>query len=284
MSGAELNPGKHGSIIDEIGQIIVHHVSNSGKLVELPTLFGIDFSISKHVIMLWVSAVVVFVVIYFATARYRKERYPVPRGFANAFESVVEYLRSHVVLPNVGKEDSKLWGPVVFTLFFFILTANLLGLVPLFDLIPGGSTPTGNFNVTAGLATVTFFSIIIAGSIKHGFFGHWKGMIHPGLPIPVYFILIPIEIVGMFVKPFALTMRLAANMTGGHIAILSVMSFIFVFGEMFSPTVGVVVGAFVSVPLGVGIYALEIIVAFIQAFVFALLTSIFVGIAIHPHH
>lgn len=275
----------NGTVLDKIGDIILHHVSNSEyPIVQLPTMFGINFSITKHVLMLWVTATIVFTVFFLASKIYRRERYPVPTGLMNALESIVEYLRNQVVIPNVGKEFSKVWAPLILTLFFFILTANGLGLVPLFDLIPGGSTATGNFNVTAGLATVTFFSIIVAGSLKYRFLGYWKNMAPKGLPFMVYFILIPIEIVAMFVKPFALTVRLAANMTGGHIAILSIMSFIFIFGGMFGAGAGISVGALVSVPLAVGVSALEIIIVFIQAYVFTLLTAIFIGMAIHPHH
>ena len=272
------------TVLEEVGHTIIHHVSNSGPIVELPSIFGIDLSISKHVIMLWATAVIVFGVAYIATKRYRTEKLPVPSGLSNAFEFVVEFIRNQIVFPNIGKENSGIWSPLIFTFFFFILIANLLGLVPVFDLIPGGSTSTGNFNVTAGLATVTFFSIIVGGSIQNGFIGHWKNLAPKGQPLPVYFLLIPIEIIAMIVKPFALTMRLAANMTGGHIAILSIMSFIFIFGDMFSSAAGMAVGAFVSVPLSTAIYGLEIIVSLIQAYVFALLTSIFIGMAIHPHH
>ena len=110
-------------------------------------------------------------------------------------------------------------------------------------------------------------------------------MIPPGLPWPIYFILIPIEIMGMFVRPFALTMRLAANMTGGHIAILAILSFVFIFAELFSSAaVGIGVGAVLSLPLAVGISALEIIVILVQAYVFTLLTAVFIGMAIHAHH
>jgi F-type H+-transporting ATPase subunit a len=146
-------------------------------------------------------------------------------------------------------------------------------------------TATGNFNVTAALATVTFFAIIIAGARAHGFLQHWKNMVPHGLPLPVVVMLIPIEIMGMFVRPFALTMRLAANMSGGHIAILSILSFVFIFTELFSSAIaGIGVGALVSLPLAVGISALEIIVVLVQAYVFTLLSAVFIGMAIHAHH
>jgi F-type H+-transporting ATPase subunit a len=142
-----------------------------------------------------------------------------------------------------------------------------------------------NFNVTAALATVTFGAIIIAGSKAHGFIQHWKNLVPPGLAWPIYILLIPIEVMGMFVRPFALTMRLAANMTGGHIAILAILSFVFLFTEMFQTALaGIGVGLAVSIPLATGIMALEIIVVIVQAYVFTLLTAVFVGMAIHAHH
>jgi F-type H+-transporting ATPase subunit a len=191
------------------------------------------------------------------------------------------------------------------TFFLFILFSNAIGLIPIFEvvaladrfglhtrpdsflnkLIHGGTTTTGNFNVTAGLATITFLAIILAGSKAHGFLTHWKNIVPHGLHPLIYVLLIPIEVIGMFVKPFALTMRLAANMTGGHIAILSILSFVFLFTEMFSRSIaGIGVGLLVSVPLAVGITALEIIVVLVQAYVFTLLTAVFIGMAIHVHH
>jgi F-type H+-transporting ATPase subunit a len=151
--------------------------------------------------------------------------------------------------------------------------------------IHGGTTATANFNVTAALATITFGAIIIAGSKAHGALQHWKNLAPHGLAWPIYLLLVPIEIMGMFVRPFALTMRLAANMTGGHIAILAILSFVFLFAEMFGRAIaGVGVGLVVSVPLAVGISALEIIVVLVQAYVFTLLTAVFIGMAIHVHH
>ena len=113
----------------------------------------------------------------------------------------------------------------------------------------GGSTATGNFNVTAGLATITFFAIITAGTMAHGFVKHWVNLVPHGLPAPLYVLLIPMELLGMFVRPFALTMRLAANMTGGHIAILAIMSFVFIFADMLGPLGGIGIGLGFSVPV-----------------------------------
>ncbi|MBC8323302.1 MAG: F0F1 ATP synthase subunit A, partial [Candidatus Marinimicrobia bacterium] len=148
----------------------------------------------------------------------------------------------------------------------------------------GGSTVTANFNVTAGLAVITFISIIIAGTKAHGFLSHWKNLVPHGLAWPVYIILIPIEIIGLLVKPFALTMRLAANMTGGHIAILAILSFMAIFADVFQSVLAGVGMAFVSVPMAVAINGLEIIVVLVQAYVFTLLSAVFIGMAINVHH
>ena len=290
------------------GEVIIGHVSNSGidhPLIHLPTIFGIDFSVTKHVFMLWLVAIFVFLVVTFTVRRYLRQDRRIPSGFMNALEAVVEFVRDTIVQPNVGKKWVNTWAPLVLTFFVFILCANAVGLIPIFDvlglldhtvlhtaedsflkkLLHGGTTATANFNVTAGLATVTFGAIIVAGTKAHGFIQHWKNLVPHGLAWPIYILLIPIEIMGMFVRPFALTMRLAANMTGGHIAILAILSFVFLFTEMSGTALaGIGVGIGVSVPLAVGISALEIIVVLVQAYVFTLLTAVFIGMAIHAHH
>ncbi|HEY6510127.1 MAG TPA: F0F1 ATP synthase subunit A, partial [Vicinamibacterales bacterium] len=239
----------------------------------------------------------------FTVRRYLRQERLVPSGLANAIEAVVEFIRDSIVQPNVGNKWVNTWTPLLLTLFVFILGANVIGLIPVFDVLSllnhtvihapeesffaqvlhGGTTATGNFNVTAALATITFFAIITAGVRAHGFVKHWTNMVPHGLPLPVTIMLIPIEIMGMFVRPFALTMRLAANMTGGHIAILAILSFVFIFAQM-SAGLGVAVGVGLSLPLAVGISALEIIVVVVQAYVFTLLTAVFIGMAIHAHH
>ena len=151
-------------------------------------------------------------------------------------------------------------------------------------ILHGGVTATGNFNVTAGLATITFFTIIIAGTKAHGFIQHWKNLAPHGLAWPIYIILIPIEIIGMFVRPFALTMRLAANMTGGHIAILAILSFMAIFADIFQNVLIGVGMAVVSIPMAVAINGLEIIVVIVQAYVFTLLSAVFIGMAINVQH
>ena len=292
----------------DAGKTIIEHVSNSGHdhpLVHLPRIFGIDFSVTKHVFMLWLVATVLFVVVTAAVRRYLRQARPVPTGFMNGLEAVVEFVRDSVVQPNVGRKWVDTWTPLVLTLFLFILCANAIGLIPLFEvlalldrwvlhtgeesfvkhLLHGGTTATANFNVTAALATITFGAIIVAGSKAHGFITHWKNLVPHGLARVLYIILVPIEVLGMFVRPFALTMRLAGNMTAGHIAILAILSFVFLFTEIFKTALaGVAVGVVLSVPLAVGVSALEIIVVLVQAYVFTLLTAVFIGMAIHVHH
>jgi F-type H+-transporting ATPase subunit a len=287
---------------------IIGHVANSPldhPLIHLPTIGGIDFSITKHVLMLWVAAVVVLAVSAFAVRRYARSG-GVPKGRAlGLLEYVAVRIRDEIVTPSVGKKWANAYAPLIIAFFLFIIAMNAIGMIPFLDVLAllnhtvfhlpedsflvqvthGGTTPTGNFNVTAGLATISFFAIMIAGMRAHGFFGHWKNLIPHGVHPALWIILIPIEVLGMFVRPFALTMRLAANMTGGHIAILAVLSLVFIMAEN---TRNALVGIGVSllaVPLAVGISVLEaVVVVPVQAFVFTLLTATFIGMATHSHH
>ncbi len=292
----------------DAGEVIIGHIANSAPehpILYLPAIAGIDFSISKHVFMLFVVATALFFLITLTVRRYLSQDRLIPFGLMNGLEFVVEFVRDSIVLPNVGPKWVKTFAPLAFTFFFFILGANVVGLIPIFEvlglidhtilhtgehsvvknIIHGGTTATANFNVTAALATITFISIIVAGTMAHGFIQHWVNLVPHGLAWPLYILLIPIEVMGMFVKPFALTMRLAANMAGGHIAILAILSFVFIFTELFGTAIaGIGVGMVVSVPLAVGITALEIIVVLVQAYVFTLLSSVFIGMAINVHH
>ena len=291
----------------DAGELIIGHVANSSidhPLIHLPPVLGINMSVTKHVFMLWVVAAVLFTVVTLLVRAYLRKGALIPSRPMNLLELTVEWIRDSVVLPNVGAKWVRTWTPLLLTFFLFILTANVIGLIPIFDvlslldhyvlhtaddsflkgLLHGGATATGNYNVTAGLAIITFLAIIVAGTRAHGFVQHWKNLVPHGVSPFLAVALIPIEILGMFVRPFALTMRLAANMTGGHIAILAILSFVFIFTEMAGQAVGMGVGLAVSVPLAVGISALELIVILVQAYVFTLLTAVFIGMAIHAHH
>tara|TARA_Y100000590_G_scaffold389913_2_gene465308 strand:- start:337 stop:1239 length:903 start_codon:yes stop_codon:yes gene_type:complete len=273
------------------GSTILHHVADSKSI----PFYG--FQISKHIIMLLISAVVTLIISILATQKYRKNIHAKPSGLSQIFEILMDFINKEIVIPNIGKNYTKTWTPVAMTFFTFILTCNLLGLIPFFEYIKigggGGSTATGNFGVTLGLATITFFAIIVAGIKKHGFFGHWKNMIPSGVPAPVLIILIPIEIIGMFVKPFALIMRLGANMTAGHIGMVAIFALPIILGngvnvalglsESYAYSIGFFAG-FIAVLLNTAIYGLEIIVSLVQAYVFTLLSCVFIGMAIHADH
>jgi F-type H+-transporting ATPase subunit a len=307
MTQIEAQVQEHAAGGFNAGEVIIGHVANSSldhPLIHLPSIAGIDFSVTKHVFMLWVVSALVFLVITTTIRRYLKQDRLVPSGFMNALESVVEFIRDSVAQPSVGDKWTTTWTPLLLTLFVFILSANAIGMIPVFEvlgllnhwvvhaseesffglLLHGGSTATSNFNVTAALAVISFFAIIVAGSKAHGPVQHWKNLVPRGVPPALAVALIPIEIMGMLVRPFALTMRLAANMTGGHIAILTILSFVFIFTELAGQMVGMGIGLAFSVPLAVGISALELIVILVQAYVFTLLSAVFMGMAIHAHH
>ena len=292
----------------DAGTTIIGHVSNSSldhPLIHLPPIFGIDMSVTKHVFMIWLVAAVVLVLCTWLVRRYVRGASLVPSGAVNVLELVAQWVRDDIVKPNVGSKWVTTWTPLLLTFFVFILGANLIGMVPIFEvlglldhyvlhtgedsfvknLLHGGATATGNYNVTAGLAMITFGAIIVAGTRAHGFIQHWKNLAPGGMPFAIYFLLVPLEFISMLVRPFALTMRLAANMTGGHIALLAILSLVFIFTEMMeSATAGIGIGLFFAVPLAVGISALEIIVILVQAYVFTLLSAVFIGMAIHAHH
>ena len=298
------------SVMERVGDNIIHHVSNSDiehPILHLPHLYNIDMSVTKHVLMLWIVAVSVGLFVIIPVQKFVKQNKLIPSGLMNFIEIIVTFVRDTIVKPNVGSKWVNNWAPLILTFLFFIFFANAIGMIPIFDLLGvinrfilhvpysdnhnfingllhGGPTATGNFNVTAALAFITFSSIIIAGVRAHGFVQHWKNLVPHGLPAFVYVILIPIEIIGMFVKPFALTMRLAANMTGGHIALLAILSFMAIFADMFHSVLAGIGVAIIPVPMAAAISGLEIIVVIVQAYVFTLLSAVFIGMAINVHH
>jgi len=230
---------------------------------------AIDLSPTKHVVMLWIAALLCSITLLSAAAWHRRHLNDpaAPRGFAAGMEAMVLYLRQTVVLPNVGPHGDS-YTPFILTLFFFILFANLLGLVPY------GSTATGNVSVTAALAIISFVVIEVSGMISLGkkywsTIFYWNHDLPIAIRIPLFLIMTPIEIVSKLTKPFALTIRLFANMTAGHVVLLVLISLIFTFHSYAI--------AVAPVALGVAISLLELFVSFLQAFVFALLTAVFIG-------
>lgn len=253
---------------------IMEHLLDSSELhlpflhVEIPRfeLFGVDVSITRHVVMMWIAAGFLLWVFVRTTRR----RGLVPTGFANLLESVVVFIRDEVAVPNIGAKEAGRFLPFLFTVFFFILTCNLLGLVPY------GATATGNVSVTAGLAICAFLVIQVGGILHNGFLGYFKGLVPHGLPLPITLLMIPIELIGLVAKPFALCIRLFANLTAGHVIILALLGLIFMFKSY--------AVAPVSVLFALAIYLLEIFVALVQAYIFTMLSAVFIGMAVHQDH
>ena len=279
------------------GEMIRSHVtdapiSKDSILYPIADFFNsISIPFTKHVAMLWVAAFVTIIVSLWATRGYRKNKHAKPKGIAHLYELLVEFIKNDMIIPNIGKKDANRWTPLAATFFIFILMCNFIGLIPFFEKLGGGggTTATGNFGVTLGLSFVTFIAIIIAGTLKHGFIGHWKNMVPHGVPAPVLLILTPIEIIGMFVKPMALTLRLGANMTAGHIGMLAIFGLPYLIGTPYDALSGSLPQpswgfAIVAVVLNFGVYFLEIIVSLVQAYVFTLLSTVFIGMAIHAEH
>jgi F-type H+-transporting ATPase subunit a len=259
--------GEHGGD-ENLFTTLLHHIYDSREIefpgghLELPhfELFGMDLSLTKHVVFLWIAAVILIVTLSIVARKNTKNR--VPKGLGNLVEVFVMFVRDEIVVPNMGKAGLK-YLPYLLTNFFFILVMNLLGLIPY------GASATGNVSVTAGLAIIAFFMIQISAIRAQGF-GHYLAHLTGGVHWALWPIMIPIEVLGLFTKPFALCIRLFANMTGGHIVILALIGLIFVFKTlMVAP---------VSIAFALGIYMLELFVAFLQAYIFTMLTSLFMGL------
>jgi F-type H+-transporting ATPase subunit a len=231
---------------------------------------SIDLSITKHIFFLWIAALLLIVAATSSAYKYKKTL--VPTGFANAFEAVIVFIRDEVVVANMGRGGLP-YLPYLLTTFFFILFMNLLGLIPY------GVTSTSNVAVTAGLASIAFIMIQVSAIRAQGF-GKYLAHLTGGVPWFLWPIMVPIEIIGLFTKPFALCMRLFANMTGGHMVVLSLLGLVFVFQSYLVAPVPVL--------FAVGIGMLELFVAFLQAYIFTILTSLFMGIGIqaaeHGNH
>lgn len=274
--------------------IIMPHITDS-KHVELPWFNAewarevtlptwnvhiagrtIDFGPTKHTVFLVLSAVIVAALLLLTARAHVRNTNAIgrPTGFAAGLEAVILYLRNDIFMPVLGHGGAP-YIPFVLTLFFFILFCNLFGLVPY------GSTATGNVSVTATLALITFLVVEISGAraLGKGYLGtvfYWPHDDMPvALKIPLSVIMTPVEIIGKFTKPFALTIRLFANMIAGHVIILALIGLIFMFGWLVSP---------LAVLMSLFIMLLEILVAFIQAFIFALLASVFIGQIRAAHH
>jgi len=227
----------------------------------------IDLSPTRHLIFMWLAAVILVVALTLAA----RKRSMVPRGFYSVVETLVRFVREELAVKNIGHHDADHYVPYLCTAFFFIFVMNLLGLVPY------AATATGNLAVTAGLALLTFIVTLYAGMRGQGVVGFWAHIVPSGVPLWLYPIMIPVELLGLFTKPFALAVRLFANMAAGHIVLFFLLALIFLL-----PAVGAVVAP-VSVAFAAGIYLLELFVALLQAYIFTMLSALFIGMSSHSH-
>lgn len=244
---------------------VLHHLTDSHEwhIPFLPTIHLPEF-LSLHALMILIGASILIILFCFVYNRSAR----VPTGMTNALESIIIFIRDQIAVKHLGHEEGMRFAPLFCTFFFFILILNLMGLIPVF------ATATANINVTAALALV-ILSIMIFGSIaKLGLTGFIKTFIPSGVPAPVLILLIPIEVAGLFIKSFALMIRLFANMLAGHIVILSLLGIIILLG----------LGALPALFLAISIYILEVFVAFLQAYIFTMLSAMFIGQMLHPQH
>ena len=280
----------------DIAEMVFHHTGDAHELdfapfgsIHLPIWepihigsLAIDVSPTKHVVFLVLAAVLSFTLLKIAANGIAKARAEgrAPRGYAGMMEAFVVFVRNDIAIANIGKEMGPRYAPLIMAFFFFILMMNLLGL------LPWGASPTGNLAVTAALAVMSFFVIEIGGMVKLGFkgylgtiFPHVEGM-HGVGAVVMMVSMAPIEILSKLVKPIALAIRLFGNMLAGHFVILSLFGIVFLFGQLGWWSWGI---GGVTATVVLGVMFLELIVAFLQAYVFALLSAVFIGLMQHEH-
>jgi F-type H+-transporting ATPase subunit a len=279
----------------DIKEMILHHLADSpewegpfGLVVHLPQFepvhlgpIAIDFSITKHVLFMAAAAVLVALLLILAARDAKRENAAGaargPKGAANVVEAFVLFLRDEVALRNIGHGGER-YVPYIVTVFFFILFCNLLGL------LPWGASPTGNVAVTAVLAVITFITVEVAGMRELGARGYAKTIFYApegvslGMKIPMYLIMTPVEFLGKLTKPFALAIRLYANMTAGHAVVLALTGLL-----VMASLASAVFVAPAPIIMAIAIMMLEIFVAFLQAYIFAMLSSVFIGLIRHAH-
>jgi len=246
-----------------------------GKIVPVdPGVKVYDLSLTRNVVQMLLVLTILTILMIRIGKKYKKGIgvTTAPTGWQNAIEPVITFIRDEVGKSNLGSKYEK-YMPYLLTVFFFILINNIFGL------IPGSANVTGNIAVTAVLGVMAFFVIVLSGN-RH-FWGHIFNP--PGVPAFVKPILVLVEFLGIFIKPFALIIRLFANMVAGHIIIICLISLIFIFGNL-NPAIGWGASP-ISVGFTIFIYLIEVLVAFLQAYIFTMLTAVFIGMAIEePHH
>jgi F-type H+-transporting ATPase subunit a len=237
-----------------------HHASNARVL---------DFSITKNVFSMFLSMIVILLLFLTVAKSYKKSANNVPTGIARFMEPIIVFIRDEVAIPNIGENKYKKYMPFLLTIFFFIWLNNIFGLIPFF---PFSSNLSGNISFTFTLAFITF--IITTVVAKKNYWKHIFWM--PGLPVPMKIFLAPIELIGMFVKPIALMIRLFANITAGHVIVLSLISLIFIMESIWVAPASILFTVFISV--------IEILVVAIQAYIFTMLSALYFGQALEEEH
>jgi len=266
-NGSIMLENKKGELVEKSLEGKVIEVDEHGEMLKagLP----LDFSITKNVFMMLLSVIVLLFVFLTLAKSYRKSGISEPRGLMGFIEPVIVFIEEDVAMPNIGEHNYSRFMPYLLTVFFFILINNLMGLIPFF---PFGANVTGNIAVTFVLATFTFF--ITQFSSNKGYWNHIFNT--PGVPKWLAPIMIPVEIISLFTKPFALMIRLFANITAGHIIVLSLVSLIFIFKSVFLALPSLIMVLFMD--------CIELLVAFLQAYIFTLLSALFIGMAMPEHH
>ncbi|HEY0305433.1 MAG TPA: F0F1 ATP synthase subunit A [Longimicrobiales bacterium] len=279
----------------DISEMILHHLADSHTwetpfgVVNLPQFapvhigpLTVDFSITKHVLFMMIAAVMVAITLIIAGRDAARERTAGaergPKGAANVVEAMILFIRDEVAVKNIGHDGAK-YTPFIASIFFFILFCNALGL------LPWGASPTGNVSVTAALAIMTFIMVEAAGmkALGAGYLKtivYWPHDMPLSVKLPMTFIMTPVELMGKFTKPFALTMRLYANMTAGHAVVLALTGLAVMSALAGAKFIGI---ALAPVVMATAIMILEIGVAFLQAYIFAMLTAVFIGLIKHAH-
>ena len=260
----------HGSSA-EIMQHLIEHVYDHPLIKIDWHPFGwtwLDLSITKLTVMMWVAGAVIFLL--FRALAAAQETKGIRGRYVNFLEPFVLYVRNEMVYPLMGEKTGRRYLPLFLTQFFFILGCNLLGMIPFM------ATATSNLAVCGGLAGTTMLTIFVMGMIEQGPLNFWKHMVPSGMPVLLIPLLFPIELMGIFIKSFALMIRLFANMVAGHIVILTFIGMIFIFNSYLVALPAIAFALFISL--------LELFVAFLQAYIFTMLSIIFVNMAIHPEH
>lgn len=250
------------------------YFNESGKIAHEDGGFTLDLSITKNVATLLIVALLMILIFTSVAKAYTRNEGQAPKGLQSLMEPLIIFVRDEVVRPNLGNKSDR-YLPYLLTVFFFIWFGNMMGLIPLI----ANPNLTGNIAVTSALAAMTFLLTNLHAN-KY-YWGHTFNP--PGVPLAIKFILVPIEVAGIFIKPVALMIRLFANITAGHIIILSLVGLIFIFGQAGESLGGGIGGAAVAVPFTLFMSFLELLVAFLQAFIFTMLSALFIALAQEDH-